>query len=215
MPRPPKVIRLDQIESLPGPGTLTWRPVRHALGIGAFGCNAYTADRAGVDVVEPHSEAPDLAHEELYFVATGRATFTIDEQRYDASAGTYVFIPDPSSQRHAVADEPGTTVLSFGGPATFVPSAWEWAFRASALRHSAPDTARGILLDGLEAHPDSASLHYELACVEALAGRPDDAIARLQQGAALKPEVIGWAREDQDFTTLHDDARFRVLLAPD
>src|SRR5690242_13820781 len=112
MPDPPRVVRLDELEAIPGPGTLVWRPVRLALGIDAFGCNAYTAREPGTDVVEPHTEDPQLAHQELYFVANGRATFTIDGQEYDAPAGTYVFVPDPASHRHAVAAEPDTTVLS-------------------------------------------------------------------------------------------------------
>jgi hypothetical protein len=45
-PEPPKIIQLDEIESIPGPGSLTWRPVRLALGVRAFGCNAYTAGRS-------------------------------------------------------------------------------------------------------------------------------------------------------------------------
>ncbi|MGH2843921.1 MAG: hypothetical protein ACRDKL_10095, partial [Solirubrobacteraceae bacterium] len=130
----PKVIALDQIEAVTGPGTLTWHPVRMTLGVRAFGCNAYIARRVGDDVVEPHRETPEgedspaskeLLHQELYFVAAGRARFTIDEVDYDTPAGTYVFIPDPCSHRHAVAVEVPTTVLSFGGPPTFTPSAWE------------------------------------------------------------------------------------------
>src|SRR6185503_4385633 len=87
-------------------------------------CNAYVAGEQGEDVVEPHDES-DGDHQELYFVARGRAEFTIDGEHFDAPAGTYVFIPDPASQRHAVAAEAGTTVLSFGGPPTFEPSDWE------------------------------------------------------------------------------------------
>src|SRR5437763_7147996 len=113
---PPRIIHLDEIEAIPGPGSLTWRPVRLTLGVRAFGCNAYSAGAAGEDVVEPHTEDPKLAHQELYFVARGRATFTIDGESHDAPAGTYVFIPDPASHRHAVAAEAGTTVLSFGSP---------------------------------------------------------------------------------------------------
>ena len=146
----PKIIHLDEIPSIPGPGSLTWRPVRLTLGVRAFGCNAYAAGAAGEDVVEPHTEDPELAHQELYFVAAGRATFTIDGQSYDAPAGTYVFVPDPASHRHAVADEPGTTVLSFGGPPTFQPSAWEWAFQAGPLVRSDPARAREILTAGLK-----------------------------------------------------------------
>src|SRR5581483_2323322 len=108
----------------------------------------------GEDIVEPHTESPDTAHEELYFVARGRAVFTLDGDRIDAPAGTYVFIPDVAVHRHAVAAEPGTTILSFGGPATFTPSAWEWSFRAAAQR-SDPDQARRTLEDGFAEHPES------------------------------------------------------------
>jgi mannose-6-phosphate isomerase-like protein (cupin superfamily) len=155
-PEPPKVVHLDQLESIPGPGTLTWHPVRFTLGVRAFGCNAYAAAEAGQDVVEPHTEQaedPALAHQELYFVAAGRATFTIDGESYDAPTGTYVSIPDPASHRHAVAAEPATTVLSFGGPPTFEPSPWEWAFRAGPMIRSDPARAREILAEGLDAIP--------------------------------------------------------------
>src|SRR5688500_12933490 len=126
---PARTVHLDDIERIPGPETLTWLPVRATLGIRAFGCNAYVAGTAGEDVVEPHTEEPtepgEKGHEELYFVARGRAEFTVDGERIDARAGTYVFIPDPASHRHAVALEEGTTVLSFGGPPDFDASSWE------------------------------------------------------------------------------------------
>jgi hypothetical protein len=211
MPDPPKVLKLDEIEALPGPGTLSWHPVRHALGIRAFGCNAYTARTAGDDVVEPHTEDPELGHQELYFVASGRAIFTIDGQRYDAAAGTYVFIPDPSSHRHAVAGEPDTTVLSFGGPPTFTPSAWEWAFRAAGTRRSSPEAARVILEEGLVLRPDSPSLLYELACLDAVAGQHKDALAALARAIAGKPEIRAWAREDEDFEALRANPDFVVM----
>ena len=121
---PAKVVHLDDVERIPGPGTLTWLPVRATLDIRAFGCNAYVAGREGEDVVEPHTEEGG-DHQELYFVARGLARFTVDGEQFDARAGTYVFIPDPKSHRHAVAAEAGTTVLSFGGPPTFEPSEWE------------------------------------------------------------------------------------------
>jgi hypothetical protein len=212
MPQPPRVIHLDQIDAVPGPGSLTWLPVRHTLGIRAFGCNAYTADRAGEDVVEPHAEDPELAHEELYFVARGTATFTIDERTYHAPAGTYLFIPDPASHRHATADEPGTVVLSFGGPPTFEPSAWEWAFRAGGLRAD-PAAAGEILRDGLRLHPDSPTLHYGMACVNALDGAADDALESLRKAIELQPEAKDWARGDSDFDRLRDDPRFISLVA--
>jgi hypothetical protein len=212
MPRAPRVAHLDQLESLPGPGSLTWHPVRFELGIKAFGCNAYTAAEEGQDVVEPHTENLELAHEELYFVAAGRASFTIDGQHYDAPAGTYVFVPDPASHRHAVAAVPGTTVLSFGGPPTFTPSAWEWAFRAAPLIKTDPARAREILEDGLRVYPDGAGLHYNLACVAAAEGDRDGALGSLRTAVAARAEVAVWAREDEDLAALRGDPEFEALV---
>lgn len=136
MPEAPKVISLAEIARVPGPGSLTWLPVRRTLDIRAFGCNAYVAGEAGQDVVEPHTEGedPQTDDQELYFVAAGHATFTIDGATHEAPAGTYVFIPDPRSHRHAVAREAGTTVLSFGAPPTYRPSDWEQRFLDDAAR---------------------------------------------------------------------------------
>ena len=213
VPKPPRVIHLDELEALPGPGTLTWLPVRATLGLHAFGANAYRAEEAGHDVVEPHTEDPDAAHEELYFVARGRAIFTLDDESHDAPAGTYVFVPDPATHRHAVAAEPGTTVLSFGGPPVFTPSAWEWSFRAAAYRKRGDvDQARAVLADGLSEHPESAALHYELACLEAAGGHPDEALGALARALGITPRVAEWAREDPDFQPLRDDPRFAELI---
>jgi mannose-6-phosphate isomerase-like protein (cupin superfamily) len=210
--RPHQVVHLDELEALPGPDTLTWHPVRAHLGIRAFGTNAYTASEPGQDVVEPHTEDPTLAHEELYFVARGRARFEIDGDSFDAPAGTYVFVPDPASHRHATAQEAGTTVLSFGGPPTFQPSAWEWSFRAHAVRETDPEQARAIFAKGFAAHPDSAGLHYNLACLEALQGRRHEALAALRRAGELDPNMPGYARDDADFASLRDDPEFRALV---
>jgi quercetin dioxygenase-like cupin family protein len=199
------VARLDEIEALPGPGTLTWRPVRATLGIRAFGTNAYTATQVGEDVVEPHTESVELAHEELYFVARGRATFHLDGEEIDAPAGTYVFVRDPRVHRHAVAAEPGTTVLSFGGPATFTPSAWEWTFRADQYVDSDPGRARAIVDDGLATHPDSPGLLIYLAKLEARAQNTDAARHALRRALERQPEAVELAREDEHLVRLLDD----------
>jgi tetratricopeptide (TPR) repeat protein len=166
----------------------------------------------GDDVVEPHTEDPALAHEELYFVATGRATFTIDGDVHDARAGTYVFIPDAACHRHAVAAEPQTTVLSFGGPPTFTPSPWEWSFRADAVRERDPEQARAIFAEGLREHPESPSLQYNLACLEALQGHGDEALELLARAIERRPGLRDAAREDEDFVALRGDPRFRALV---
>jgi tetratricopeptide (TPR) repeat protein len=210
--RPARAVHLDDVEALPGPDTLTWRPVRATLGLRAFGTNAYTADEPGLDVVEPHTENPDLAHEELYFVHAGRATFTIDGEEIDAPAGTYVFVPDPASHRHAVAAEAGTTILSFGGPSTFEPSAWEWTFRASAQRQAGDrEAARRSLDEALEVHPESAAVRYELACLAATGGEIDDAFERLGEAIERDASVAEYARGDEDLEALRSDERFVAL----
>jgi tetratricopeptide (TPR) repeat protein len=197
-----RVIALDDIEAIPGPGTLTWRPVRATLGLRAFGTNAYTAAEAGEDVVEPHTEEE---HEEVYFVFRGAARFTLDGETFDAPAGTYVHLPDPTVHRHAVALEPGTTVMSFGGPPAFEPSPWEWYFRAAPLKTSDPQRAREILEDGLRAHPDSGGMYYELACLEAVTGHLDAARRALDRAIELRPEAAEWARTDEDLRALDLD----------
>jgi mannose-6-phosphate isomerase-like protein (cupin superfamily) len=196
MPQPPRVVHLDELDAIPGPGTLTWHPVRAHLGIRAFGCNAYSAQRVGDDVVEPHTESPELAHEELYFVARGTARFTIDDETFDAPEGTYVFIPDTASHRHAVAAEPQTTVLTFGGPPTFTPSPWEWFFRADPLVISDPQRAREIIEDGLRVHPDSPGLLVYLARLEVRAGNEEHARELLARALEREPEAMELARND-------------------
>jgi mannose-6-phosphate isomerase-like protein (cupin superfamily) len=202
MARRPRSVHLDELEAIPGPGTLTWHPVRAHLGLRAFGCNAYSARRVGDDVVEPHTESPEYAHEELYFVARGRATFTLDEETIDAPAGTYVFVPDTATHRHAVAAEPDTTVLSFGGPPTFTPSPWEWTFRAAPHVESDPQRAREIIEDGLREHPDSPGLQIHLARLEVRAGRKDEARALVRRALERQPAAEELVREDPALAAL-------------
>lgn len=118
-----RVQALDELEEIHREG-LVMRPVRDALGVRAFGANAFTANAAGELLVEPHDEA-GCGHDELYVVLRGRATFTLDGEEVDAPAGTFVAVGEPTVHRSAVAAEAGTAVLALGGPPTFEPSAWE------------------------------------------------------------------------------------------
>lgn len=203
-----RVSSLDSIEPLPGPGSLRWLPVRHELGIAAFGTNAYVAQAAGDDVVEPHTEE-GTGHEELYFVARGAATFTLDGEEVRAPAGTYVFLPDPSVRRHAVAEGAGTTVLSFGGwrDKPFAVSGWEARFRATTIRERDPEAARKLYEEGLASDQDKQWAHYDLACWHALYGSADEARALLDRAIELGgEEVRAQSREDPDLASLRDEA---------
>ena len=102
-----------RLEDVVHPDYATWHPIRHRLGIGAFGVNAWSgADGA---VVIPKHDESEVGHEELYLVVSGSARFTVDGQELDAPAGTLVFVRDPKVERAAVARQDGTTVLSIGG----------------------------------------------------------------------------------------------------
>jgi quercetin dioxygenase-like cupin family protein len=107
-----EVVHLDELDRFPlDDEGLLWRPVRRRLGITAFGTNAFTAEQGTERVVEEHSE--EGGHEELYFVASGRATFVLGEEEIDARAGTFVHA-EPGTKRGAVATEPKTTILAIG-----------------------------------------------------------------------------------------------------
>ena len=189
---------------------LHWLPLRHLLGVQAFGVNAYVAPAAGDDVIEEHTEE-GLGHEELYVVIAGRARFTLDDETLDAPAGTLVFLPDPTTRRYAVAEEPGTTVLAVGGKPGegYEVSAWEWRFRA-APHHAAGeyDKAEALIRESLDEHPGDGASLYDLARVEARAGRPDDAIEHLRAAVAARPDVREWAADDSDLDSLRDRPDF-------
>jgi tetratricopeptide (TPR) repeat protein len=212
-----KVVRLDEIEPVPVVGgELQWRPVRRTLGIQAFGINAYTAN-AGELVIEEHDETGAGAghHEELYVVVTGRATFTVEGESFDAGVGTCVFLDDPKERRGARALEDGTTVLAVGGTRgrPFQVSPWEFAFAGvPAYNAKRYDEARALLLEGLELHPGNTSLLYDLACVEALSGDRDAALEHLEQ-AVVEPRLRQHAQTDSDLDSLREDPRFTSLLA--
>ncbi len=199
-------LRVDEVPSIKVAGELRWKPIRRTLGIEAFGMNAYTAENAGEDVVERHSEE-NLRHEEVYVVLSGRATFELDGDTLDAPAGTIVFLRDPSVRRYATAAEPRTTVLAVGGRPgeAYTPSAWEWYFEAERFRDPFdPEAALRLMAEANERFPDHAGVVYSTACWEALDERPDDAWATLQRAIELDPKARDWALRDEDLVSIRD-----------
>jgi len=203
-----KTLRIDDVEGLPVLGTLIWKPVRRPLGVTAFGINAYVAENAGDEVVEEHTEK-QLGHEEIYAVIRGHAVFTVDDEEVDAPWGTLVYLDDPAQKRHAIAKEPGTTVLAIGGvPGVHEPSAWEYFFPAlPAHRAEDWDTARSILEEALQ-EKDHSAIRYALACVEARDGNPDKSLELL---ATCSDHHKHHAKLDDDFASLAGDPRFLAL----
>ena len=206
-----EVRRFDELDSIAVAG-VHWRPIRRALGIRAFGINAYTGD-TGEHVVEEHTEER-LGHEEVYTVVTGRARFTLGGDEVDVSAGAFVYVRDPSTKRAAVALEDGTTILAVGGKPdeAHEPSGWEWGFAAYPHRERG-DYRRGleIVREGLAEQPENPELHFYVACYESLVGNRDEALARLRVAVEGDGRVRDWARGHVAFETLRDDPEFLAI----
>ncbi len=211
--RPFTTTHLSEIEPVSLGGTLLWRPVRRRLGIGAFGVNAFTAVKPGDPVVEEHDELGGGAgrHEEVYFVASGRALFTIAGEQVEAPAGTFLFVRDPAARRSAIAQSVDTTVLAIGGKVgePFEVSAWEF-YVAANPSYDSGDYGRAVEIaaEGLAHHPDNARLLYNVACFEARAGQTEAALEHLRRAVDLDAELFEFARSDSDLDPIRDHPEF-------
>lgn len=192
--------------------------VRLHFDISAFGINAWTAKEDGQTVIGEHDEVGPRSgrHEELYFVAGGRATFRVGGDEIDAPSGTFVFVRDPELKRKAVAREAGTTVIAVGGRRgeAFVPMEWEQGIRA--LRHWATgdfERAAAELSEVNEEHPDNPGVLYNLACAESMAGRREGALAHLRRAIELDGDFREIAEKDSDFDPIRDDPEFASAVA--
>jgi mannose-6-phosphate isomerase-like protein (cupin superfamily) len=209
------VAQLEDIEEIDD-GREPMRPVRHHFGIQAFGINAWTGRETGDRIINEHDEA-DVAdgQEELYFVHSGRARFELDGESLDAPAGTFVFVR-PSVKRTAFAEEPNTTLIALGG----VPGK---AYQADGFEVWAPlhplyqagryDEAadRGKAL--VDEHPEYRGLAYNVACVESLAGRKEDAIEHLRMATeGTDDRLRDLIAKDTDFDPIRDEPAFKELL---
>ena len=192
--------------------------MRRDLDIGSFGVNAFYQGMSGAWVIGEHDELGPGAsgQEELYVVVSGGCTFTVDGEQVDAPHGTALFVHDPATTRAARATKDGTIVLAVGGrPGE--------AFRRGPgeslgdfyrlYRDKDYEGALSACREGLEEHPGNAMILYNIACLESLLGRPDQALDALSESLAAWPEYKGLAAGDDDLAALRNGARFRALLA--
>jgi tetratricopeptide (TPR) repeat protein len=206
--------RPDEIEEIDD-GQIRFRPVRLHFGIKTFGINAMTARADGDRLINEHDETEPSSSEELYFVASGHATFTLDGEIQDAAAETFVHVP-AGVKRTAVARKAGTTVLAIGGAPegkAYEPSGWElfaplFPLFESGEYEQGADRAQAILASG---GPYGAAVYYNTACFESRAGRTDAALAHLRQAVELAPSMAELAREDEDFEALRENPAFAEL----
>lgn len=196
------VARLDEIERVRG-GRL--RPIRAHFGMGVLGVTAWTAG-PGEPVVNDHDEK-DSGQQELYFVLTGRATFTVEGGEVDAPAGTFVFVGDAAVQRKAIAAEPDTTVLALGAKQgeAYRGLGWEWSQDAFPLfGEERYEEAYEFLSRAAERHPEAANVLYNLACAEARIGKKDEAVEHLTRAIELYEGFTEIAKDDPDLEPIRD-----------
>jgi tetratricopeptide (TPR) repeat protein len=195
-----------------------WAMVRTHFGITAFGVNAYMADEAGIELVGEHDELGERSgkHEELYFVAKGHATFTVNGDEIDAPSGTFVFVRDLAAKRSAVATEAGTTIIIAGGKPgePFAPSPWER--NAPALAYFATGEYDKAVeeLERIRAEtPEDAGVLYNLACAKSMSGKGDQAVGHLARAIELDASFAELAKKDSDFDAIRDEPGFASAVA--
>jgi tetratricopeptide (TPR) repeat protein len=208
------VARLDEIEEM-GDGRAPWRPVRHHFGITSFGVNSWTGRNAGDRIINEHDEADvEDGQEELYFVHSGRARFELDGESVDAPAGTFVFAR-PSAKRTAFAEEPGTTIISVGGTPgkAYEVLGWEaWSQLRPLYEAGQYEEAADRGREMIEANPEYAGVAYNVACVESLAGRKEDALEHLRMAVERSASLRKLAETDTDLDPIREEAGFKELV---
>jgi hypothetical protein len=195
-----RALRFDELEEVPWKEGLTLRPVRSVLGLRAFGAAGFVGRRPGDLVVEPHTEEPDgRGHQELYVILRGAARFVLDGESLEAPAGTLVVV-EPHVHREAVATEPDTAVLAFGGPPTFTPAGHEYMARVRGAVDR-PQEALAIAEAGLQELGDTPGTRYAMALAAAASGDREAARRWLDEAIA-------------EVSELRDEARAEAVLAP-
>ena len=206
-----RVATVDELQDIPYREETHMRPVRHHLGITAFGTNAWTAAAPGDRLMPEHEE--DEGSEELYVVLRGRARFELAGEIVDAPEGTLVFV-EPETSRTAFAEVAETTVLAVGSRVgePYEAGGWEvWAEFNSAYEAGEYEAVIARARETFETSGYATPL-YNLACCEALSGRTDDAIGHLRTAIERRPSLRDVAKDDTDLDSLRDDPAFRELV---
>ncbi len=207
------VAHLDEIEEFADAGC-HYRPIRHHLGITAFGATAWTARAAGDLVINEHDEGDPTADQELFLVLRGRAVFELDGDRVDAPAGTLVFAP-PRTKRMATAKEEGTTIIALEGTPgqAYEPRGWElWAPLAPLYEAGEYAEVADRLRALVAANPQYPMLFFNLACSESLSGRTSEALDHLRQAVEMSEEFRHSAKADSDLDPIRDEPAFKQLI---
>jgi tetratricopeptide (TPR) repeat protein len=207
------VARLDEIQEFADAGC-HYRPIRHHMGITAFGVTAWSAHAAGDLVINEHDEGDPTADQELFLVLCGHAVFELDGDLVDAPAGTLVFAP-PRTRRMATAKEQGTTIIALEGTPgqAYEPRGWElWAplapLYAAGEYAEAADRLRALVAST----PQYPMLFFNLACCQSLSGQTSDALDHLRHAVEMSEEFRESAKTDSDLDPIRNEPAFKQLI---
>jgi len=209
------VAHLDQIEEFDDAGC-HYRPIRHHLGITAFGVTAWTGHAAGDLVINEHDAGDPTADQELFLVLRGHAVFELDGDRVDAPAGTLVFAP-PRIKRTALAKQAGTTIIAVEGTPGrgYEARGWElWAPLVSLYGAGEYAEVADRLAALVAANPQYPLLFFNLACCESRSGRTRDALEHLRRAIEMSEEFRASAKTDSDLDPIRDEPAFKQLIHP-
>jgi len=199
-------VHLDEVEPVDWRRTgISWRPLRRALGADIVGIAAFTADRPGQVVVEPHTEVDNgRSQQEIYLVLRGRASFRIDGAVIEASAGSLLRV-DAHAHREAIAIETGTAVIALGGESNFDPGPSEWIERARPHIRADPLRAREIFDDLRRNRPNDRANDVAEALLAVGQGNEQKARSIVQQLVSDLPDVRAILGDDPDLRTFLSD----------
>jgi hypothetical protein len=208
------VAHLDDIEEFEDDGS-RYRPIRHQLGISAFGVTAWSGLAAGDLIIHEHDEGDPTADQELFLVLRGHAEFEIEGERIDAPAGTLVSAA-PRLKRTASAVQAGTMILAVeGSPGkAYDARGWElWAPIGPLYFAGRYAEVADRLTDIIEEYPQYPMLIFNLACCESLLGRTDAAIEHVRRAIEMSEEFRANAKSDSDLDAIRDEPAFKKLIA--
>jgi hypothetical protein len=207
------VAHLDEVEECNDAGA-HYSPIRHHLGITAFGVTAWAAHTAGDIVINEHDEDDPAADQELFLVLRGHAVFDLDGDRVDAPHGTLVYAC-PGTRRIAYATEADTTILAIEGTpgAAYTARGWElWAPLAPLYQSGRYAEVADVLAGLVASNPQYPMLFFNLACCESQCGRTGDALAHLARAVGMSEEFRASAKEDADLDPIRSEPGFRQLI---
>ena len=122
-------------------------------------------------------------------------------------------VPASSGRRSPRSPRRRSSLLGGTPGQAYEPDGWElWAplgalYQAGEYAEAAD---RGRVL--VEAHPEYPALLYNLACVESLAGRTNDALEHLRRSVELSERSRAFAKGDSDFDAIRDEPAFKELI---